>query len=257
MATEPKIYTKNYVNSDDVFTVSSGSAAWSSAYDRDTLSQWISSGANSDATDVTITMTFYEGTAAVSRTIDSLLMINHNIKAFDIYYWDGAAYQLWHSFTGLASSTTFYSLSSQTTTAVQIILHTTQTPNQEKAIGELNLMALLLDLGVDLYTYKIQFRQRVKDLPLGDGSLKRAIIRWTYNRIEKYECTWSLILITEAQRNSLLTIKQLGTPFLWYPESITRPDEIWYVHWYDPRTYDYSSFVKSAGNNFSAMFKEV
>lgn len=257
MATEPKIFTKNYVNSDDTFSVSSGSGSWSNAYDRDTLSQWVSSGANSDASDVTITITFYEGSVAATRTIDSLLMINHNIKAFDLYYWNGSAFTLWQSFTGLASSTLFQSLSSQSTTAVQLILHTTQVANQEKAIGEFNLMALLLDLGVDLYTYKVAFRQRVKDLAMGDGSLKRGIIRWTYNRIEKYEATWSLHLITDAQRNSLLTIKQLGTPFLWYPESISRPDEIWYVHWYDPRDYQYSSYVKSAGNEFQASFKEV
>lgn len=257
MATEPKIFTKNYVNADDLFVVSSGAGSWANAYDRDTVSQWVSSGANSDATDVTITMTFYEGTAAVSRTIDSLLLINSNVKAFDIYYYDGATFQLWHSFTGLAAAQTFFSLSSQTTTQVQIILHTTQVANQEKTIGELNLMALLLDFGQDLYTYKVNFRQLVKDLPLGDGSLKRAVIRWTYNRIEKYEATWSLELATDALKTALLAIKQLGTPFLWYPESITHPDEIWYVHWYDPRSYDYTSYVKSAGNNLQASFKEV
>jgi hypothetical protein len=184
-------------------------------------------------------------------------MINHNVKAFDLYYWDGAAYQTWHSFTGLASSTTFFTLSSQTTSQAKLVLHTTQTANQEKAIGELNLMALQLDLGQDLYTYKVTFRQRVKDLPLGDGSLKRGIIRWTYNRIEKYEAQWSLILATDTLKSSLYAIKQSGIPFLWYPESVTHPDEIWYVHWYDPKQYDYTSFVKSAGNNIQAAFKEV
>lgn len=257
MATEPKIFTKNYVSADDVITVSSGQAAFPSAYDRDKDSQWLSSGANSDATDVTITITFYEGTTAVNRAIDSILLINHNIKAFDLYYWNGSSFVLWQSFTGLASGTTFQTLSSQTISQVQLILHTTQVANQEKAIGELNLMALQLDFGQDLYTYKVAFRQRVKDLPMGDGSLQRGVIRWSYNRIEKYEATWSLILATDALKTSLLAIKQAGIPFMWYPESVTHPDEIWYCHWYDPRNYDYTSFVKSAGNNLQAMFKEV
>ncbi len=217
----------------------------------------MSSGANSDLTDVTLTITFYEGSQAASRTIDSLLMINHNVKAFDVYYWNGSAFVLWHSFTGLAASYTFYSLSSQTTSKVQIIFHTTQVANQEKAVGELNMMALLLDWGQDLTSYNVQFRQYVKDLMMGDGTLQRAVVRWTYNRIEKYECQWGLNLATDALLASLLAIKALGIPFLWYPESISRPSEIWYVHWYDPRQYNYSSFVKSAGNLIQAMFKEV
>lgn len=257
MATEPKIYTKNYVNSDDTITVDSGSGSIANIYDRDIDSQWASSGANNDAVDVTMIITFYEGSAAVSRTIDTLLMLNHNIKAFDVYYWDGAAYQLWHSFTGQAATYTFFSLSSQTTSIVKIVFHTTQSANQEKKVGELNLMALQVDFGQDLYTYQVQFRQRVKDVPLGDGSLKRGVIRWTYNRIEKYEATWSLILATDALLASLLSIKQAGLPFLWYPESVSRPTEIWYVHWYDPRQYQYTSFVKGAGDTIQAQFKEV
>ena len=257
MATEPKIFTKNYVNSDDTLSATSGNGSIANICDRDTTSQWVSSGANSDSTDVAITVVFYEGTTAVNRVIDSFLMINHNIKDADLYYYDGATYQLWYSFTNLSATTTFQTLTSQTTSQIQLILHSTQTANQEKAIGELNLMNLVLDFGQDLYTYMVPFRQLTKDVQLGEGSLARGNIRWTYNRIEKYECNWSIILMTNTLLNALLNIKNAGVPFLWYPESISRPDEIWYVHWWGPRNTQYTNYVKGAGNTISATFKEV
>jgi hypothetical protein len=77
---EPKIYTKNYVNSDDTFVVTSGAGIIANAYDRDKVSQWASIGANSDSTPVTIEVDFFEATVAASRTFDTIMLINHNLK---------------------------------------------------------------------------------------------------------------------------------------------------------------------------------
>ena len=81
MATEPYIYSKNYINTvdSDVFSVSSGAASISNACERDNISKYSSSGANSDATPVTIQVTFYEGTVAANRTIDTFLLVNQNL----------------------------------------------------------------------------------------------------------------------------------------------------------------------------------
>ena len=53
---EPKIYTKNYVSADDIFTVSHGSSASANLYDRDHDSKWVSSGAADDDTTTAATI---------------------------------------------------------------------------------------------------------------------------------------------------------------------------------------------------------
>lgn len=255
---EPKIYTKNYVNTDDTFTVSSGAAAISNIYDRDKVSQWGSSGANSDSTTVTIEVAFFEKTTAVSRTIDTLLLLNHNLAAFTVYYWDGTTYQSWATGTAAAAgANNLISLSSQTTSKVKLTMLTTNPSNAEKAIGEFILCALQLDIGLDPVSYKVQYRQKIKQITLGDGSLHQASVFWTANRSEKYEAKVNFENLPAATRDLLAAIKEAAQPFLWYPESITKPDDIFLVNWYAPYAWDYNSLYKGAGVNIGLDLREV
>lgn len=245
--TEPVIYTKSYVSSDDLFSVSSGPTAIANIYDRDVDSKWSSSGANSDLTDVTIDVTFYEGSVAVSRTIDRLILLNHNIKAYDVYYWDGSAFQSWLAVSGAAEANSVKTLGSQTISKARLVLHTTQAANQEKYIGEMVFCALQLDIGQDLFDYQVEYQQNVRDARGGDGSYQRKVKPWSPNRFEKYAARCSFQLIPKATLDSLLGIKKTGQPFLWQPESSARPDQLFLVTWLDPIRYRYVDQYKTAG----------
>jgi hypothetical protein len=257
MATEPKILTKNYVQSDDTITASSGQTSVGALYNRDPQSRYMSSGADSDATQVTIEVDFYESGIVQNRTIDTLILQNHNLKDWNFDYWNGTIWVTLITATGDMATDEYRTFSAVITTAVRIQATATQTPNQEKAIGEMIVNALLLDVGQDMMDYSIQFREYMALQRLGDGSYRKIVKRWTPNRIEKYEAAIGWKVMNLSTVNLLYTVKETNLPFYWYPESISRPDQIYYVHWTSPFKAAYSAMVKSAGWNINIDLKEV
>lgn len=256
---EPKIYKKNYVSADDTITVSHSDATKSKLYDRDIDSKWITSGANNDATPTTVQVDFYEGTVAIQRTIDTLLLVNHNLKNWKYEYWDGSAWQSLYTNATDSSSTRLVSHTQVTTYKVKITCNgATQTVNAEKYIGEFYSTLLTCDIGQDFNTYNPNFRSMAKEVKLGDGSIHRTFVRSAPNRTSKYEASAVIKLITDAKLATLYSIHELGEPFLWYPESTQRPTEMWYVHWYNVWRAQYSvPNYKGAGWDLTMELKEV
>jgi len=265
MASEPIILTKNYINSAASFSVSSGGGNISLAYDRDKNSQWSSSGAASDSTPVTIQVTL-----AASTTFDSFILINHNVKSYIVQYWTGSA---WSTFitntTDASQSATFNAsqygnlpsaiaaFSAVTTTQILISLYSTQIANQEKVIGEIVCAAVQINPLQDMAVYEVKPRVKQKVKILGDGSIQYATVFWSPTQSQKYEAqiTWKNLPYTQLA--SFQTLKQSGLPFLWYPESITRPDDIYYVNWDDAIQWKYSAFYKFAGIEITLYLREV
>lgn len=254
---EPIMFTKNYINADDSFTVFSGASSWANAYNRDPDSLWQSSGAGTDGTGVQIDITFYEGSTAINRTIDRLILLNHNLKNFTIYYWDGSTYQTWLAVTGESRTSAVYELDSRTVAKARIISTDTQTVNQEKAIGEAILCAELLDIGTDMQSYDVQYREKSKTLMMGDGSMQRILVYWSPHRTGKYEAKVKFNMISKAVRDALIAIKEAGLPFLWYPESEADVVRLFYVHWSNTLKWKYSSQYKDAGFDMDMDLKEV
>ena len=253
---EPIIYTKNYVNEDDTFSVSHGSSSFANAYDRDVDSQWESVGANSDLTDVTIDITFYQGSVAVERTIDRMILLNHNLKSYDLYYWDGATFQSWLSASAQTGDNHIKTLTSHTTSIARLVIHTTQTSNAEKAIGELVLCEEQLALAQDMAQYEVIYDQNTRDVVAGDGTFQRKIKKFSENRYQKYAAAMAFNNLSESNLENLLAIKDTGQPFLWQPESTARPDELYYVDWVDAIKYRYQDLYKGAGFHVEFSVKE-
>lgn len=254
---EPRIYTKNYVNADGVNTISHGSSAFANAYDGDKDSQWVSSGANSDSQDVTLEIEFYEGSRAIDRTIDRLILVNHNLKDYLIEYWDGSAWQTWLNVTGDVASTTIQTLTEHTISKMRLTAHTTQSVNAEKAIGEMIVCALQLDPARDLSVYEVVFSENASVYRSGDGGVQKQVKRFSPNRFEKYEARVAFDFLSESVLDSFYSIKKNGLPFLWQPESVSRPDEIYYVNWTDAFKYKYLSQNKGAGFHLEFTVTEV
>jgi len=254
---EPRIFTKNYVNSDDVITVSHGNGSKSNLYDFDRQSKWMTSGANDDDTLASIEVAFYEGSVVATRTIDRLMLLGHNLKTWTAYYWDGSAWQTWASETTDAAADTIKSCTSRATTKIKIECTATQVVDAEKYIGELIVCALTLDIGSDWESYNPKGRERSKEIVLGDGSIHKMTTRFTQYRTQKYEADVVFNFIAEATRDLLKAIREAGEPFLWQPESTTRPAEVYYVHWTTTWDEDYPTPVKSSGNKIQMHLKEV
>lgn len=256
---EPRIYTKNYITGDNAYTISHGASTKANLYDYDKDTKFQTTGANDDATLVSIIVEFYEGTSAISRTIDAMFLLNHNLKNWTAYYWDGAAWQTWTSETGNTGANSIKTgLTSRTTSKIKIECDVTIVADAEKFIGEFMVCALRLDIGTDMMPYEGDWRDQAKELTMGDGSDHEILTRFTRNRTEKYGAKAVFDYLSESTLESLLSIKQTGQPFLWYPETTQRPDEIYLCRWkgrFNPR-YSIPS-VKTSGYHLEMEVREV
>jgi hypothetical protein len=254
---EPKIYTKSYLSEDDTVTVTHGSGSFANVYDRDYDSKWLTSGAASDATTVTITIIFKEGSVTINRTIDRLILLNHNWENFVVYYWDGSTYQTWLSVTGNATADTVHTLTSQTISEMKIEITNTIITNAEKFAGEIIPCALQLDIGQDMSLYEVVYSKNAIATRMGDGGVQQQVKRFSANRFEKYEAAVAFDFISSSVLASLETIKKTGKPFLWQPEYTARPKEIYLVTWVDSFRYRYVSMYKTAGFHVEFSLAEV
>ncbi len=256
--TEPKFYTKNFIDENSVFTMSHGSTFTNRLYDGDKASQYKTSGANDNTTQATIEVEFKEAGIAVSRTVDYIIMINHNFDDYDIDYWDGSAWQDWNAVgSGAGGGTDVISVSSQSITKFRVRVSVTVVTDAEKVIGQLMACELKLDVGVEMTDYQITSRERSKFLTLGDGSVHKTIMRHSKNRTLKYEARIKFKLMTEAQMEALLSLVNEGISVLWQPESTVRPDEFYHVNFSGGVGRRYSSLFKGAGFNVDMKVREV
>jgi hypothetical protein len=257
MASECLILTKNYVIADDTITVSHADAVKSYLYDRDKDSKWLSSGANNDATQISIEVVFKEGATAVNRAIDKLLLINHNLKTWNFDYWTGSAWTTLASESADAAATTYKSFSQVTTSKVRLLATATQTVNAEKYLGELIVAAVQVTPARDPEILEPRYRERSVEFPMGDGSEHKQVTRWTPNRTQKYGARVVFRLVSEAERLLLKAVCEARAKFLWYPEKTQRPDEIFLVRWSSPWSERYVNTYKGAGSEVSMDLKEV
>lgn len=258
MATEPKIFSKNYVSDDCVIVVNYGDGSKANAYDRDNASLWQTSGANDDDVAATYEVEFYEGDVATPRLIDSFFVVNHNLKAWTLEYWNGTAWVTLATETVDAATTTFKSFTAVTASKIRLTATATQVADAEKHVGEIIACALTLDVGSDIEGgYAPSCREQAKEVMLGDGSIHKAVSVFGQTRTQKYQAKVSFGYLSEVQRLALKAIREAGEPFLWQPESISRPSEIYLVHWANTWNEKYASTYKGAGVDVVLDLKEV
>lgn len=252
---EPRIYSRNWVDANSVISSTHGGTA-GALFDRGTAVQFVTTGANSDATTFELTIEFFEGGVSQTRVIDTLFLLNHNLKTWTFYRWDGSA---WQSVTNQAADATtsrYAAVTQFSATKVKLSATATMTTNQEKAIGEIVLCGVTLAAD-DLASYDTKWREKTKEIVLGDGAIHRVITRAVSGRNGRYEarCRWSYL--SKAMRDNFKALKESGQPFLWQPESVNVPEEVYYVHWTNAWDDKYMSNYKGAGYEVVMDLKEV
>jgi len=254
---EPKIYTKNYVTDESVIIVSSNSAESDNIRDFDKTSVWESSGQDDDTDEASIEVQFREANADISRDLTRVILLNHNFKDISVDYWTGSAWSSLTTASNQSTSNAILTFSSQATERIRVRCLETQTADQEKQLGQLIACDLQFDIGSGILEYYVNYRERAYEHELGDGSIVKTYIKHSPYRSGKYGARVMFRFITESQLESLRLIKEAGSAFLWHPESDDRIDEIYYVHWANPFTYQYTSKFKGAGFDLNMQLKEV
>ena len=132
---------KNYFNTSTLATVGSGTDSVANMFDRDSDSQYATSGKNNDAVGATIGIVFPS-----SKNIDRIVLQNINLKSFKIYHSSNGANTFTLSTTAETNTTEW---STNSTTSLYLVFATTAVSSiwieatativaaQEKKIGDL------------------------------------------------------------------------------------------------------------------------
>lgn len=255
MAIEPRFYTRNYIDGDCQFVLSHGGVS-SQLHDRSTSTQFTTVGANNDSTMMSLYINFYENGIQQSRGIDTIFLLNHNLKNWSYHSFNGSTYDMIATHTGYVGANTYGTFTPVNTTGVLLQCNVTQTANAEKLIGEL-MFCSTLNASQDFSTYNTRWREKIREVVLGDGSLHRVITRAVSGRNGRYESRCSFRYLTKSQRDDLKAMKETGMPFLIQPESVTVPEEVYYVHWTNAWDDRYMDNYKGAGYEVVMDLKEV
>lgn len=209
--------TQNHINTSTQIAVNNSTATAAYVFSADPYFQFYSDGMNNDLTTVTMTITF-DTTMPISR----IGMLNHNLKAFTIYY-NGATANTF-SFSGGATTTSSFTSNSETSqffrlgstvmcSSVTIDMKSTQIANSEKLLSQFVLSDLYFSMSqipnASGYTPNKAAKQVAHTL--SDGGTRIHKIR------EKWEVDISIEYILSDLRASLKTIYDLRTPFMFCP----------------------------------------
>jgi hypothetical protein len=201
-----------------------------------------------------IEVEFYEGSVALDRTINTLLLQNINLKKFKLQYEDSGGD--WADvpgtvFTDNSNTRVMVEFSDITTGRMRLRMDETIIADQPKKVGEFWLLNNLYDLtdAMDIYRpTRIQDWGSNRLANFGDSL-------WWLN--EKYKAVVGFRRITVSELEELKTIYDLHEEVVWLPEPESRPDEIYLVNFKSPWSEPYSSLYKGLGFNVDFTLEEV
>lgn len=261
---EPKFYTASLLTATSQLSGSYvfGSSNLGYLLDRGETLQWSTSGANNDATAIDMRISTNVG-VSVSMIMVKNTNLHTDATGISVHYFNGSIFTPFLSQTktvigALGDSTQIFTFPSQIVSYTQgVMVYMVSTGyNLEKKAGEV-IVANLIYSAPDFSTYDPKWRERTKEIVLGDGSVHRVSVKDAAGRIGKYEAATKWSYLTKAERDSLKAIKDSGQPFLLQPESETVPDEIYYVHWANAWDEKYMSSYKGSGYEVVMNVKEV
>lgn len=138
---------------------------------------------------------------------------------------------------------------------------TTTPANQLKSMGEL-IMANenVVTLTRDFSAYEERWREKVKELAMGDGSIHRVISIFDNGIVKKnlrYGANCQFRYMTQPEVESMRALKESDQPFYFQPDSISKPQNIYLVEWTGPWNVKYSTNTKAAGYTVDMQVNEI
>jgi hypothetical protein len=173
-------------------------------------------------------------------------------------YFDGEDYVELDSETSDAGGYTKISFDAVTTGSIRIRATETVLVDAEKFIGEFISCLLYQELpDFEGSSYHVSSREKAVEQIMGDGSLSRIVTPFGQARTQRYEASFSFEVMARADVDLLVALRETNRPFLFQPESVTRPSEIYLVRFSGPINERYSSSYKGSGYTVSPRVREV
>lgn len=260
MSDEPKFFRKNWIGAPNTNVASSGQATMGRIYDRDTELLWASVG-SSDIVVETLRSTFLCGGSAIVRPMDTLIVLNHNLKKFKGQYWNGAA---WVDITGAAivaetNAYTVFSFDSINAYGAGLYMETTRVVDAQKTVGEVWALQTLFTIptGDGFSGLGITPIPSARALDMFAGGTKVHQMRWTGNRVKRFRARVDFTFLSDSDKASFEAV--LDEPQLTaYLEPVAKPQEVYLVTAIpSPYSYGYSGAYKGLGHSLSCELREV
>lgn len=249
----------NYLDTSTMISVDTGTDTASYLFDRNSKRQYQSSGKNADGTAATITINF-----PYTITIDKIVMQNHNLKGFSIYYNETTTNSIailnadtsTISYSSNSSTNQYFYFSATAMTSLTIVPTSTMVANEEKKIGELWLMkqTYQLEYNPDSAKYKPNLNRKEYDHEMADGGTSLYVLD------TKFETTIDLSFISNTERSSLYDLYSSWNEFVFipFPTGTSWDNRIYEVNWIGDFGFDrYTENYLGAGYSGQIKLKET
>lgn len=262
----PAFLTRNYLsryakNASDLI-VSSGDTTKHRLYDMDPLSRWQSQG-SSDGDTQTIEFGLWRPGSRMSFDVANIFIQNHNIENLTLEHsnTNGAPWTTGYSNTALTKKNLYIPLVSTAMDRIKISMSHTQTPDEEKKVGDIIVCGAAFQPG-PFFEFKPEPpKVQLKGAKMADGSLRGSMIGRSDASFHFWaaKCAWildpadySTEELFEAALASFKVYGLQGTEFVFYPEPGNRPDDIFLCR-VRPGTYNDNWIVPSRGGDMRGI----
>jgi len=251
----PLFFGPNSVNANCAITVSTGEAVKYRLYDRDWNALWQTIGQNSDSSPASVEVIFKDKGVEALRTLDTLFLQNINAATVAVDFKDlsgwtanmltlGTAHRLGVS---LIASVARGTMTAQQASGVRFRFIQTQTPNQEKHIGEIWALQTLFSPAAGFYDFQAGQSPVGALTDMADGSVRAALIKWSGDRTTRWGASLSFAGLPTDELAAMTAVYQRGSFTLW-PEPETDPQGIYGVSALKQSlAYSYAAKNKSSG----------
>jgi hypothetical protein len=225
-------------------------------FDMDPASYWISSGSN-DTIDETITFGLWVPGTVLSQQIGYFAIMNHNLKAFDVEFsndggstWTAGVY----NFTLVASANTRQVVAAPFfADRCRITMHTTQTANQEKQVGDIIVADELFQSPVMLQQYKKKNTiVKAKTAVMHDNSIRRAYVYRSDASPWLYSAAMNFIGLTSTEVQDFKDLHK-QEPFIVIPEPAEVEADIFQAG-IEPGTFTENYITRSRSGGYAVGF---
>ena len=246
-----EICDANKLNTTTMLSVDSGTGTLAYLFDRNLNLEYQSDG-YTGATSTTININF-DAPTVVSR----IMIQNHNLKAFKIYYNSATANTFSPDANVTANSATnhYFYFNSTTVSSIQIQMDDVIDLNQERSIGELIVTDCTVPFEVnptaDNYDPRL-YKEKIKHT-MPDGGTSLFIIG------NKFQAKIKLTFISTAFKDNLYDVYVGGDQFYFIPEPTTTAwlgaavETVWTNDW----DFTYAENSKTQGWNGSIVIEET
>jgi len=259
MAGEPRFFTRNYIDMESIITSEIGAeATHPRLFDRDRELQFAGI-QTTDLPQVNIIARFQSGGLDVARTVDSVVLLNHNLKNYTVEHSnDGVGYTVVATIVGDTSTDRYIAFAAVSAKYMRLATTAVQTSGQKRKIGELLVMEKLFEFGADKGPAAIAFA------PVPVGTFTRTAdlgiivnqFRWAGNRVERFKARLGFTLLEKSDYDSLRALVRRGQITLQL-EPVERPEEF-FRGTVTPASAPsaYTSLFKGNGYNLELEFEE-